>query len=92
MKVEMFYRIMKQLLERHKFIEVGIPSGWIIHAVLPLLILNGIYFFQKREKNAVEDSSGPFRGKNLTLPARTEGIEPVERTGQCIEQPGEPPG
>jgi len=77
-------RIMKQLLQRHEFIKVGIPFRWVIHAPFPLIIFRGIDFFQKRKIGAVIDFSYSLMCKDLSLSSRAEGVEPVEKTCKKI--------
>src|SRR5688500_2882770 len=92
MKIEVSYGIMKQLLQRHEFIKVGIPFCGVVHAAFPFVLLYRIDFFQKRKIDIVEDLSNSLMRKDLPLPSGAECIEPVEESRKRVQQPGEPSG
>lgn len=92
MKIEVSYRIMKQLLERHEFIKVRIPLCGVVHAAFPFTVLDGIRFLLQGKIGPVVKLSNPLARKHFSLSASAQGIDPVEGTGQCIQQPGEPSG
>ena len=79
-KVEMNNRIMKEFFQRHELIEVGIPFGGVIHAVLPLIVFDRINLFQQGEMHPIINSTDTFVVKDSALESGTECVEPIERT------------
>ena len=59
--------VMKKFLNCHKFAEIGVPSGRVIHSASPFVIFDRCGFFQKRSIAAVKQFPIPLVRKDPTL-------------------------
>ena len=71
---------MKKFFERHELVEVGIPFGGVVHAVLPLILFDRINLFQQGEMHPIIDSTDTFVINDPALESGTKCVDPIERT------------
>ena len=80
-EIKMSNWIMEKFFQCHELVEISIPFCWIIHAVLPFIIFDGIELFQQGKMSKVIYFANALIPKNPALPARAERIDPVEWRG-----------
>ena len=81
--------VMKKFLRRHKFAEIGVPFGRVIHSASPFLLFDRSGFFQKRSMDAVKQFPNPLAGKDPALHPSAMRIEPIKWSGSDVQQPSQ---
>ena len=60
MKVEVPDWIMEQFADRHEIIEIGIPSGWIVHPAFPFIVFDTLHLFHRKVIGLIMQFTDPL--------------------------------
>src|SRR5687768_7518110 len=89
MKIEMSDGIMEEVANGHELVEIGIPSGRIVHPTFAFVALNSFKLPHKSEMDPIIDSTNSLMGEYPSLQPSAKSINPVEWRGEGIQCRGE---
>ena len=84
MKIEMFDGIVEEFAKGHELVEIGIPSGRIVHPTFPFVALNAFKLPHKSEMDPIIDSTNSLMRKYSSLQPSAKSINSVEWRGEGI--------
>ena len=84
MKIEMFDGIVEEFADRHEVVEIGIPSGRIVHPSFPFVGFDSFELPHKREMDTIIDPANSLMRKYTRLQPSAKSVNPVERSCEGI--------